>query len=129
MVKEVPCGVGLRVGPMPRARRLWRRWARTVLVSMAAITAVACGGSAEDAGVGAPGVGASTDVAESALIEVGTGPCCLVPGEDGIWVMNHRDRSLQHVDPQTNQPDQPVSVHPYDEMVGAGDKLLLTVPE
>jgi streptogramin lyase len=97
---------------------------------MAAITAVACGGSAEDASV--PSGSDSSNVAESSgvtLVEVGVGPCCLNVGDDGIWVMNHRDRSLQHVDPQTNQPDQPVSVHPYDEMVGAGDKLLLTVPE
>ena len=104
------------------------RWARAVLAGTVAAAAVGCGGSTEDAGVGAPGVGASTDVAESALIEVGTGPCCLVPGEDGIWVMNHRDYSLQRVDAQTNQPDEPVLVYPYNKMIGAGDNILLEEP-
>jgi DNA-binding beta-propeller fold protein YncE len=78
--------------------------------------------------VGARSDGEQTDVAESSLIEVGTGPCCLVPDDDGIWVMNHRDYSLQRVDPQTNQPDKPVSVYPYNKMIGAGDNILLEEP-
>jgi DNA-binding beta-propeller fold protein YncE len=43
--------------------------------------------------------------------------------------MNHRDTTLQLIDPQTNQPHEPVSVYPFDEMIGAGDNLLLATPE
>ena len=96
-----------------------------MLASTLAAAAVGCGGSTQDAGGGLPSGWKSTDVAEPTLIEVGTGPCCLVTGDDGIWVMNHRDHSLQHIDPRTNQPGEPVSVDPHDKMSGAGDKILL----
>jgi DNA-binding beta-propeller fold protein YncE len=42
--------------------------------------------------------------------------------------MNLRDHSIQHVDPQTNQAEEPVSVYPFDEMIGAGENLLLAAP-
>ena len=128
-------------------RSHWRRrLARTVLASTVAVAAVACGGSTDDASAPSDAestavtepVGATksevssqsaTGAAKSSLIKAGTGPCCLVARDDGIWVMNLRDATVQHVDPQNNQPGEPVSTFPFDAMIGAGDKMLLATPE
>ena len=140
-----------RVGRAPvRVRSLWRHRARAVVAGAVATVAVACGGSTEnpDAGSSAAetteaestGVAEPADVgdsqssqsvtgeAKSSLIKVGTGPCCLVARDDGIWVMNLRDATIQHVDPRTNEPDEPMSVFPYEKMIGAGDNILLEEP-
>jgi DNA-binding beta-propeller fold protein YncE len=39
--------------------------------------------------------------------------------------MNHRDGTIQRLDPQTNTPDEPVVVYPFDKMISIGDNLLL----
>jgi DNA-binding beta-propeller fold protein YncE len=99
----------------------------------------ACGGSAHDAGVAertaseSPGVtkteaGGVERTAESpgvTKMEAGRGPCCLVVQDGAVWVMNHRDRSIQRIDPQTNTLDEPVNVYPFDKMISVGDNLLL----
>ena len=61
---------------------------------------------------------------DSVRIEVGNGPCCLVVTEQGIWVLNRRDRTLQLVDPKTNKATKSVDVGAV-EMGLAGDHLFL----
>jgi DNA-binding beta-propeller fold protein YncE len=58
-------------------------------------------------------------------IVVGAGPCCLVATNDGIWVMNHRDKTVQLVDPDRNKPGESISVDPYNKWISAGDKMLM----
>jgi hypothetical protein len=48
------------------------------------------------------------------------GPCCLVARDDGIWVMNLRDETIQRIDPDTNEPDEPIDVSPLYKMIDAG---------
>ncbi len=152
MAERILLGDGLpRIGRAPvRVRNLWRHRARAVVAGAVATAAVACGGSTENADAGSSAAASSeaesTGVAEpagvgesqssqsgigeakSSLIKVGTGPCCLVARDDGIWVMNLRDATIQHVDPRSNEPDEPMSVFPYEKMIGAGDNILLEEP-
>ena len=53
------------------------------------------------------------------------GPCCLVARDDGVWVMNLRDETIQRIDPDTNEPDEPIDVSPLYKMIDAGENMLL----
>jgi streptogramin lyase len=53
------------------------------------------------------------------------GPCCLVARDDGVWVMNLRDETIQRIDPDTNEPDEPIDVSPLYRMIDAGENMLL----
>jgi hypothetical protein len=81
------------------------------------------------AGCSATGIDASKDRPSGAdgvsKIVVGAGPCCLVATDDGIWVMNHRDKTVQLVDPDRNKPGESISVNPYNKWISAGDKMLM----
>jgi DNA-binding beta-propeller fold protein YncE len=81
------------------------------------------------AGCSATDTDASNDPSDDAdgvsNIVVGAGPCCLVATNDGIWVMNHRDKTVQLVDPDTNKPGESISVNPYNKWISAGDKMLM----
>ena len=113
-----------------RLRRLRRAVAVAAAVVLAVVGAVRLGepllsADPRPASV-TPGLPEGEGVTE---IDVGMGgPCCLVARDDGIWVMNLRDATIQHVDPRTNEPDEPMSVFPYEKMIGAGDNILLEEP-
>jgi DNA-binding beta-propeller fold protein YncE len=90
----------------------------------------ACQSSAGDAqGSDESGTGTTqpgkTQPGDGASIDVGMGPCCLVARDDGIWVMNLRDETIQRVDPDTNEPDEPIDVSPLYKMIDAGENMLL----
>jgi streptogramin lyase len=75
-----------------------------------------------------PSTGTTGGYGDSVSIEVGTGPCCLVATESGVWVQNHRDQTLQLVDPDTNRAGTPISVPLGDGMLPAGENLALFDP-
>ena len=60
-----------------------------------------------------------TEVA--AEVQVGNGPCCLAATEQGVWVLNRRDGTLQLVDPKVTKPVEVGAV----EMGLVGDHLFV----
>jgi streptogramin lyase len=106
-------------------------------VSTASLVLVGCAGGHNDA-TKEPAIAATTTAAAptpttppppratevAAVLPVGNGPCCIVATEQGVWVLNRRDRTLQLVDPNTNEATEPIDVAAV-EMGLVGDHLLL----
>ena len=113
-------------GALRMLTRLARMTACVVTLAMMA----ACQSSAgdvqrsadSDTGTTQPGTNRPGD---GAGIDVGQGPCCLVVRDDGVWVMNLRDETIQRIDPDTNEPDEPIDVSPLYRMIDAGENMLL----
>jgi DNA-binding beta-propeller fold protein YncE len=108
-----------------------RRLRRTVIVAAAVVLAVVGAVSLGEPLLSAdprpasetPGTPEGEGVTE---IDMGMGgPCCLVARDDGVWVMNLRDETIQRIDPDTNEPDEPIDVSPSYKMIDAGEKMLL----
>ena len=111
-------------------RRLLTRLARMTACVVTLAMMAACQSSAGDVqrsdesgtGTTQPGTNRPGD---GAGIDVGKGPCCLVARDDGVWVMNLREETIQRIDPDTNEPDEPIDVSPLYKMIDAGEKMLL----
>ena len=85
-------------------RRMRARLARMTVCAVTLAMMAACQSSAGDAQhSGESGTGATepgtTQPGDGASIDVGKGPCCLVARDDGVWVMNWRDETIQRIDP------------------------------
>ena len=66
-----------------------------------------------------------------ARIPVGTAPTAIAAGEGGVWVANLNDRTVSHIDPETNAPAGPpiiVGGQPAGVAVGEG-YVWVTRPE
>jgi DNA-binding beta-propeller fold protein YncE len=108
-----------------------RRLRRAVAVAAAAVVAVVGGVSLAEPLMSTdprpasetPGLPEGEGVTE---IDMGTGgPCCLVARDDGIWMMNLRDQTIQRIDPDTDKAGEPIDVAPFYKMIDAGDNMLL----
>jgi streptogramin lyase len=64
-----------------------------------------------------------TASAGSVRIDVGRGPCCIVFARGGIWVGNHRDVSVQRIDPLTHRAAMPIVVAKPAGATGGGSNL------
>src|SRR5438128_1765926 len=64
-----------------------------------------------------------TASAGSVRIDVGRGPCCIVFAQGGIWVGNHRDVSVQRIDPLTNRAANPIVIAKPAGATGGGSNL------
>jgi streptogramin lyase len=62
---------------------------------------------------------------EVVKLTLGEGPCCLAVAADSVYALNHRDRSLQQIDPVSNEVSAPIPVD-ADVMAPLGERLLLT---
>ena len=54
-------------------------------------------------------------------IDVGRGPCCIVFAHGGIWVGNHRDVSVQRIDPLTDRAANPIVIAKPAGATGGGN--------
>ena len=62
-------------------------------------------------------------------IDVGRGPCCIVFAHGGIWVGNHRDVSVQRIDPLTNRAANPIVIAKPAGATGGGSNLSALVTD
>jgi hypothetical protein len=64
-----------------------------------------------------------TAAAANVRIAVGRGPCCIVVAGDAVWVGNHRDVSVQRIDPTTDTASPPIVVAKAAGASGGGSNL------
>lgn len=62
-------------------------------------------------------------------VDVGRGPCCIVFAHGGIWVGNHRDVSVQRIDPLTNRATRPIVIAKPAGATGGGSNLTALVTD
>jgi len=70
-----------------------------------------------------------TAAAGRVRIDVGRGPCCIVFAHGGIWVGNHRDVSVQRIDPLTNRAADPIVIAKPAGATGGGSNLSALVTD
>ena len=64
-----------------------------------------------------------TAAAANVRIAVGRGPCCIVVAGNAVWVGNHRDVSVQRIDPTTDTASPPIVVAKPAGASGGGSNL------
>src|SRR5688572_24393100 len=81
-----------------------------VLVLIALLSAIACGGPATNGATGSSPAASPSTPSTSALprgvvaeIEVGDGPCASVEAFGSLWVTAYQAGTIERIDPETNE--------------------------